>query len=173
MHWMEPMATTLISVGEYLSSSYDPDRDYIDGVLEERNLGEHDHARLQLVLGSWFFRRECEWNIHTVVEQRVQVRATRFRVPDVAVLDRTRPVEQIITQPPLIVIEVLSPEDTWARMDQRIADYLEFGIPNVWVLDPITRRAWIATPKGYELTTILKVAGTPIAVALDELFQEL
>jgi len=167
------MATTLISVGEYLSSSYDPDRDYVDGVLEERHLGEHDHARLQLVLGAFFFRREREWNIHTLVEQRVQVRATRFRVPDVAVLDRDQPVEQILTHPPLIVMEVLSPEDTWARMEERIADYLDFGIPNLWVLEPGTRRAWTISPEGRALTSILKVAGTPIAVALEELFQEL
>ena len=148
------MATTLISVAEYLRSSYDPDRDYVDGVLEERHLGGHDHARLQTVLGAFFFRREREWNIHTLVEQRVQVGATRFRVPDVAVLERMRPVEQILTHllthPPLIVMEVLSPEDTWARMGERIADYLDFGIANVWVLDPITRRAWLATVKGYE-----------------------
>jgi Uma2 family endonuclease len=145
----------------------------VDGVLEERHLGEHDHARLQLVLGAFFFRREREWNIHTLVEQRVQVRATRFRVPDVAVLDRDQPVEQILTHPPLIVMEVLSPEDTWARMEERIADYLDFGIPNLWVLEPGTRRAWTISPEGRALTSILKVAGTPIAVALEELFQEL
>jgi hypothetical protein len=52
---MTDMATTLISIAEYLASNYEPDRDYIDGVLEERNLGEYDHGRLQLVLGGWFF----------------------------------------------------------------------------------------------------------------------
>src|SRR6516165_8531047 len=114
------MGTSLISIAEYLASSYDPDREYIDGILEERHLGEYDHARLQLVLGGWFLRREREWNIRTLVEQRIQVRATRFRVPDVTVLDRAQPVEQILTHPPLIVIEILSPQDTWPRMEARI-----------------------------------------------------
>jgi Uma2 family endonuclease len=91
----------------------------------------------------------------------------------VTVVDADQAVAQILTHPPLIVMEVLSPEDTWARMEERIADYLDCGIANVWVLDPITRRAWIATVKGYELTTILKVAGTAIAVPLEELFPEL
>ena len=44
-------------------------------------------------------------------ELRIQVAATRFRVPDVTVLDRAQPTEQIITKPPLVVFEVLSPED--------------------------------------------------------------
>lgn len=47
------MATTLISIAEYLRTSYRPDREYIDGVVLERNVGEYDHARLQIVLGSW------------------------------------------------------------------------------------------------------------------------
>jgi Uma2 family endonuclease len=167
------MATTLISVAEYLASSYRPDREYIDGNLEERNLGEYDHANLQTAVAVWFRNRRREWNIRVVVEQRMQVRPTRFRVPDVTVVDGTQPVEQVLTQPPLIVIEVLSPEDTWARMEERLGDYLSFGIANVWVLEPGTRRAWTVTREGRELTSILKVAGSPIAVALEELFQEL
>jgi hypothetical protein len=42
------MATdSLISIREYLSTSYRPDCDYVNGIIEERNLGEYDHARLQ------------------------------------------------------------------------------------------------------------------------------
>jgi hypothetical protein len=43
----------------------------------------------------------------------------------------------------------------------------------VWVLEPATRRAWTITRAGRELTTILQVAGSHIAIPLDELFQEL
>ena len=38
---------TLISVEEYLATSYRPDCDYVDGRIEERNLGELDHSSLQ------------------------------------------------------------------------------------------------------------------------------
>lgn len=36
------MATTptLLSIEEYLRSSYHPDADFVDGEIEERNLGE-------------------------------------------------------------------------------------------------------------------------------------
>ena len=51
------MATgALISVSEYLSTSYSPDCDYVDGVVEERNLGEHDHARLTMKVAAYFYQ---------------------------------------------------------------------------------------------------------------------
>ena len=40
-------ATTLIPIEEYLRTTYHPDRDYVDGEIQERNLGEREHARLQ------------------------------------------------------------------------------------------------------------------------------
>ena len=95
-----------------------------------------------------------------------------FRVRDVAVFDRSRPVEQIFTRPPLIVIEVLSPEDTWRRMEERVKDYLDFGVPHVWIPDPGPRRAWTATRDRFAETRILEMAGSAIAIPLEELFRE-
>ena len=67
---------------------------------------------------------------------RVQIAPTRYRVPDVTVLDRSRPTEQIITHPPLAVFEVLSPEDSLQRLKQRLEDYRSMGIPEIWIIDP-------------------------------------
>ncbi len=44
--------STLISVAEYLSTSYRPDCDYVDGELLERNSGELEHARLQTAIAA-------------------------------------------------------------------------------------------------------------------------
>lgn len=41
------MVQTPISVGEYLSRTYHPDMDYVDGQLDERNVGEEEHGKLQ------------------------------------------------------------------------------------------------------------------------------
>ena len=45
---------TLLSINEYLRTSYKPDVDFVDGELEERNLGEYEHARLQTLLAAFF-----------------------------------------------------------------------------------------------------------------------
>src|SRR5688572_20804015 len=135
---------TAISVREYLSTSYSPDCDYVDGVVEERNLGERDHARLQMKVAAYFYNREKEWGIYVVPEQRVQVSPTRFRIPDVcAVLGE--PDEQIFRTPPFICVEILSPEDRLAKVRERMDDYLAFGVRYVWLLDPQVRKAYRCT----------------------------
>lgn len=131
------MATaTYVPVEIYLRTSYEPDAEYVDGEIEERPMGEHDHAAWQAAIQRWFFAHDREWNIEVLPELRVQVSPSRFRVPDVAVLDCDRPVEQIATHPPIAVFEVLSPEDTVRRLLRKLDDYAKMGIPQIWVLDP-------------------------------------
>ncbi len=164
--------TTLIPVKEYLATSYRPDREYIDGAVLERNLGEHDHSRLQAHLATYLMNREKQWGIHVVIEQRVQVRPTRFRVPDVCVTRGDAPIEQIFTRPPLLAIEILSPDDRMSEMLERIHDYLSFGVLCVWLLDPRTRGAFVHTSAGMQEVKdgVLRTADPEMAVPLAELF---
>lgn len=100
----------------YLRSSFEPDAEYVDGVIEERPMGEYDHSSWQRAILLWFAAREIEWGIRVRPELCVQVGPERYRVPDVTVLDRSLPVEQIITRPPIAVFEILSPGDKLNRM---------------------------------------------------------
>jgi Uma2 family endonuclease len=68
-------------------------------------------------------------------------------VPDIAVL-RTRPSGGIITEPPFLCIEILSPDDRMQEMQERIDDYLAVGVRYVWVIHPHTRRAFVYTGEG-------------------------
>jgi len=165
----------LVTVEEYLHTSYQPDCDYVDGRIEERNVGEHDHGYLQTLLATLFTNNRNLWGVHTVTDVRAQVKRTRFRCPDVSVLRADAPRERIISHPPLIVIEILSPEDRWSRMQEKIDDYVDFGVENIWILDPETRQAWTADHTGTHPVENgeLTVPGTPIGVVLSELFAEL
>ncbi len=128
--------TTFVPVEVYLRSSYEPDAEYVDGEIEERPMGEWDHTSWQQAIQLWFSQHGKEWGIRVRPELRIRVAATRFRVPDVTVVDRSRPIEQIITHPPLAVFEVLSPEDRVQRMKRKLEDYRAMGIPEIWVIDP-------------------------------------
>ena len=131
------MATKVhISVDVYLRSSYEPDAEYVDGEIEERPMGVYDHAAWQEAICKWFWQHAQEWNVRVKPELRIRVAATRFRVPDVTVLDREQAIEQIITRPPLAVFEILSPEDSVQRLKRRLEDYKLMGIPEIWVIDP-------------------------------------
>jgi Uma2 family endonuclease len=100
---------------------------------------------------------------------------SRLRVPEVSVLRADAPREQIIRHPQLISIEILSPEDRLNKMQDKVDDYLEFGVENVWVIDPETRRALTADASGFQVVQNgeLTVPGTPIRVVLSDLFAEL
>jgi hypothetical protein len=39
-------ASTQFALSEYLQTTYHPDREYVDGELQERNAGKTDHARV-------------------------------------------------------------------------------------------------------------------------------
>jgi Uma2 family endonuclease len=118
------------------TSDYEPDAEYVDGVIEERPVGEYDHSSWQHAIEQWFAQHAKEWAIRARPELRVQVSKSRFRVPDVAILDRSLPVEQIITHPPIAVFEILSPEDSLNRMMTKLADYERMGIKTIIILDP-------------------------------------
>ena len=167
------MATgTLVSPEEYLSTSYRPDCDYVDGVVLERNLGEKDHSKLQGALLGYLYSRRKEWGIHVFPEQRVQVRRTRFRVPDLCIVAGAEPAEQIFTKPPFIYIEILSKDDTMTQMQERIDDYLQFGVGHVWLIDPRTRRAYDFTIEGMREAKDgnLRTQNPEIIVPLAEIF---
>ena len=164
-----------ISVREYLSTSYRPDCDYVDGRIEERNVGEYEHGYLQTLLAHRFMNHSEDWGVQPLTDVRMQVSKTHFRVPDLMVLRQGWTKERIVTHPPLLVIEILSPEDRLTRFQDRIDDYLDFGIENVWVIDPERRTARRATRTGLHIveTGELTVPETPIRVVLSELFAEL
>src|SRR5712671_4676595 len=121
-------SSTLVSVEEYLNTSYSPDCEYVEGKILERNLGEFDHSRLQINLGTYLRIREKEWGILAVTEQRVQVKSDRFRVPDVCVVAGARPSEQIYTRPPFLCVEILSKEDRMTDVLMKVDEYLTFGV---------------------------------------------
>jgi Uma2 family endonuclease len=142
-----PVAAS-VPLSEYLNTSYRPDCDYLEGELLERNVGEWDHARLQALLTVFFHGLEKRLGILVVPEQRVQVKARRFRVPDITVIVGPRPDGGIITKPPFLCIEILSPEDRLTQVRAKVADYLDFRVPYVWVVDPLTKLATVYTAEG-------------------------
>src|SRR4051794_21593759 len=103
-------AGTLISVEEYVGSAYEPDCEYVDGKLLERNMGESDHAGIQGLLVAWLSVRQKELGIHVFPELRIQVAPNRYRIPDITVTTR-RISGRILRVPPLLCVEILSPED--------------------------------------------------------------
>ena len=171
----QPVFDKHVSVEEYLSTVYEHDCEYVDGVIEERDLGEFEHAFLQGILVGLFLANRQAWGVYPLPEQRLQTQKTHFRVPDVTILREGTPRESILTKPPLMVIEVQSPESPLRSTAAKAAEYLAFGIEHIWVIDPYARVAYRGTANGLELARSgeLAIPGTPIRIVLAELFAEL
>ncbi len=165
---------TLISEQEYLTASYRPDCDYMNGALEERNLGTFDHGDLQLAIGAWFRARRRQLGLTAATEVRVRVAPSRYRIPDVVVVRLPRADEQVLITPPYICVEVLSPEDSFMKLRARVEDYLAMGIENIWVLDPETRCGWYALAEGYKKAEEdrLVTRDSQVTMPIGELFLE-
>jgi Uma2 family endonuclease len=167
------MATsTRLSLLEYMKTSYRPDREYVDGELVERKVGKWEHARLQALLAAGLRSQENSWSVKVATGQRVKVSALRVRIPDVMLVSRG-PQPEIIVEPPVLVVEILSPDDTYTETQSRSADYLHMGIPCVWIIDPTSRTGRQCVGDAWVSADVLGVPGTEIRVNLLQLFADL
>lgn len=161
-------------IEQYLATSYSPDVDFVDGYIEERNLGEFDHGRLQGILFALFYQQERAFALLPVVEQRIRVDDNRVRICDVVLLRADAPREQVARTAPFLCIEVMSPEDRLPRAKIVLGDYLRMGVEHIWLLDPMRRVAYTFDAQGlHEQEGELAIAGTDIRLDVEALFARL
>jgi Uma2 family endonuclease len=165
-----------ITLEEYLATDYRPDREWIEGELRERNVGTWEHARVQALLAARLGQHEDEWGVVGTIGQRIRVASNRVRIPDLALLHKGKQ-PPVVSEPPVLVVEILSPDDSYSDTQERVQDYHSMGIKAVWLVDPRTRTGRMSiggTPAMSEdawlLAKVLKVPGTAIHVDLDQLF---
>ena len=140
------MAAVPISIERYLSTSWEPECEYVDRRVVDTHVDELDST---------------------------QVRATRFRVPDVLGL-REKPSGRFLRTPPYIVVEVLSTEDRASEFEEKIDDYLDFGVDNVWVIDPRRQRMKVCTREGRRFCReISEPTDGAISIPLTEIFADM
>jgi hypothetical protein len=77
------------------------------------------------------------------------------------------PDESIFTEPPVLCIEILSPEDRMSRVMDVVQDYLSMGAPTHW-----KRRGTSPMPRWdfVRLRARLRQAGQQVTLTLEEIF---
>lgn len=162
----------LVSVEEYLHSSFEPDCEYLDGEIVERNMGELPHGDVQTTLAALLRRLRSALGIRVVTEIRIQIHPRRFRVADIAVWRDDNIGSGIPTVPPFLIVEILSPEDRMVRMLPKIQEYLSIGVEWVWVIDPQERAALSYSQKHPEgaAVTALSTQNPDIEIPLESAF---
>lgn len=150
----------LDSVEHYMPPTFHPDR-----YREERRGGEIPHSLVQAGLVAYLWARRHRWEILVLPE--IALAAGRLPVPDIGVAKADTPLDQA----PYLCIEVVSPGDDPTVLDRRIEEYLEFGASFVWVIDPMTRAAWIHSAEASVQVPDGWLRAEEIEVPLSEIFE--
>ena len=164
------MSTTLVPLQEYLDTSYSPDREYVDGVLVERHVGQRPHSKVQFNFAYFLGRRYPA--MHIWPEQRVRTAPKRIRIPDICVT-REDPGTDVFAVPPFLCIEILSPDDTIRELVEKIKEYTALGVPHNWLVDPVGKKAFTYSGNGLEEVTDPDLVAGDISIPLSEVFDRL
>lgn len=107
---------TAISVEEYLHTSFPGIApEYQDGELVERASPDYPHGRTQALMGACFGSLRRELPVYACLGTWMKIREGLYLIPDVAVFWPSRP-SSVPDSPPLIAIEILSPDDRLAAV---------------------------------------------------------
>jgi Uma2 family endonuclease len=134
-----------VFVEEYLATSFpDGDREYLDGVVCERNLGSVPHSALLAILSVHFGQHEKRLGAAVYPSCRLRVGEMRYRVPDICVMLRPfRRDRRALVEVPFVVVEILEPEDLPDATFRRCADYATLGVPHILLMDPEARQTFV------------------------------
>jgi len=159
-----------VSVEEYLHSSFPGvDREYRDGALVERSMPDYLHGKTQALLIALFMGLRKRLSLYPCAETRMMLRPGRFLIPDVAVFHGKEP-GLVPDVPPLIAIEILSPDDRLSEVREKLEEYRAWGVPHVWLVDPHSRRLY-SCDKGLREVSCFKVGELAIEVTPDQIFE--
>ncbi len=166
---------TQIGVEEYLALAF-PDRpepDYVHGEVVERALPTPIHAQIQILLGILFAPLQNRFRLILMSELRVRIEPDVFRVVDFAVYRDRRPEGRYAVEPAFIAVEIVSPDDNYYNLTQRLEDYRRWGVPHVWLIDPWLKRLYEYTDSGLLQRPSLAVPELDFSVAAEEVFKDL
>jgi len=138
----------LMDVSDYLHTSFEgSDREYLDGEIVERNMGEIPHSDVQSNLIGLLRQLRSRLGLRVMPEIRIQISPSRYRVADLAVWRNDEIGKGIPTVAPFLVVEILSPEDRMVRMLPKIQEYLFIGVEWIWIVDPQEKSALLYSKK--------------------------
>ena len=162
------MASRLqVAPAEYLSTPFDnPDREYVRGEIVERAMPDYLHGKLQLEIGLRFRALRDSHRLFACSETRMRLAPDLYRIPDLAVFAEKEP-GLLPDRPPLLVIEIVSPDDRYAHLHQKLAEYHAWGVPNIWLIDPHNRVFESLESGAVTRVDALKLPGYPVEITAE------
>jgi len=162
-------AATTVSVEDYLHRTEKPYCEYRDGVLHPKSPATTLHGRVQFWLQFLLDRQGVE----ALGEVHVRLSPTKYLIPDVIAAPEIQ--SPYPTDPVLLCVEILSPEDRVGATLAKCEDYHAWDVPFCWVIDPEKQTGWQyhagSEPERVDRGGTL-TAGT-LSVSFEELFSDI
>jgi Uma2 family endonuclease len=163
---------TQITAEQYLRMTFEHDAEFVHGEIVERAMPDYIHSRIQVLLAVLFESLRRTHGLLACAELRMKLAPDVYRIPDVAVF--TEPPRQPVPDtPPLVAIEILSKDDRHSDLMQKLEEYLTWGVPNIWVVDPTTKRFSAYTHLGLQNVSSFSLPDYPFQLTPSDLFSDL
>ena len=160
----------MVPVEEYLRMRFEgPDPEYLDGELVERHLGGTPHSTVQKRFIGVFLQLEATTSLRAFPELHLRTESSRFRIADVAVF-AAEPVEDIPSSPPLIIIEIISPGDSWREMRRKAQEIAAWGVKYIWFADPEFHKFSIFEDGSIRDVPMLELPEFGVAITPEQVF---
>jgi len=137
----------------------------VDGRIEMSPAPAHRHSRAQGRLVTHLSNLAPD-DIEVEPEAGITLNEARThqRQPDLVAFSAKDAEDPYLTRPPLLVVEVLSPDSVFRDTDTKRREYAEFGIPSYWIINPSYETPGILELRldGGEYQSIAEVKGEEV-----------
>jgi Uma2 family endonuclease len=162
-----------IRAEDYLRMTFEHDAELVHGEIVERSMPDLTHSRIQNLIAVQFESLRQAHGLFGCVELRMKLAPDVYRIPDVAAIAGKLPEQQVPDRPPLVVVEILSRDDRYSDLMQKLEEYRKWGVPHIWVIDPTMQRFSMYTELGLQNVSSLSLSDYPFQLTPAELFANL
>jgi Uma2 family endonuclease len=162
-----------ITAEQYLHMTFEHDAEYVRGEIVERAMPDNVHSLIQFLILMEVGRLIQTHPLFPRPELRLRLEPRVFRIPDISVFGGQPPHENVPSTPPLLVIEILSKDDRYHDLMEKLEEYRVWGVPNIWVVDPMAKRLALYTASALQYVSSLALADFPLELTPSTLFSDL
>ncbi|HLW76246.1 MAG TPA: Uma2 family endonuclease [Bryobacteraceae bacterium] len=123
----------LVTPEQYLAAHFEREPELVHGELVERPLPNKTHGRIQALLVLLLGRAG-----YSCTEVRMRIAEDLYRLPDFAFFEN-EPEGEVPDRPPLLIVEIASPDDRLIDMLTKFDEYARWGVSNLWLVEPTLR----------------------------------
>jgi Uma2 family endonuclease len=162
-----------ITAEQYLHMTFEHDAEFVRGETVERAMPTNIHSLIQFLILMEIGRLIRSHPLFPRPELRLRLAPDVYRIPDVSVFAGHPPQQEVPSDPPLLVIEILSKDDRHHDLMEKLEEYRVWGVQNIWVVDPHGKRLALYTAAGLHYVSSLALPDYPFELTATVLFSDL